>query len=57
VKSVNNLTRNAGTAGAETGLQESAKDVPPTVPMSDTSATLHEHPTSPHVHRPYYCIP
>ena len=57
MKSVNNLTRNAVVAGAETGLRQSAKDVPPTVPMSDTSATLHEHPTSPHVHRPYYCIP
>jgi hypothetical protein len=50
----------AGTAVLDLGsidLRKSAKDGPPVAHMSDTYATLREHPTSPHLHRPYYRSP
>jgi hypothetical protein len=52
--SVDNLAEMAVLEPGNDRYRKSAKDPPPVVPMSDTRATLREHPTSPLLHRPYY---
>jgi hypothetical protein len=52
--SVNNFAEIAVLHIGTSVSRKSDKDAPPVVPMSDTRATLREHPTSPLLHRPYY---
>jgi hypothetical protein len=51
---VDNFARSAERAVPGSTHHETAKERPPSVPMSATAGTLHEPPASPHPHRPYY---